>query len=58
MQKFMSTYLGFGSFRTARRTIQGYGAMHMIRKGQLTGAAKGDVLAQNYAIRQMLGLTA
>jgi hypothetical protein len=28
----------------------------MIQKGQLTGAAKENVLVQNYAIRQMFGL--
>ncbi len=27
--------LGFYSFETARRTLQGYETMHMIRKGQL-----------------------
>jgi transposase-like protein len=50
--------LGFGSFRTARRTIQGYEAMHMIRKGQAEGGAKGDVLAQNCVMAQVCGLIA
>ena len=49
---------GFGSFRTARRTLRGYEAMHMIRKGQLVGIAKGDLLAQNRGIAQMFGLVA
>jgi hypothetical protein len=40
------------------RTIQGYEAMHMICKGQLPGGPKMDVLAQNRAIAQMLGLVA
>jgi IS6 family transposase len=43
---------------TARRTLQGYEAMHMIRKGQVEGIAKGDVLAQNRVIAQMFGLVA
>jgi hypothetical protein len=30
--------------------------MHMLRKGQIEGMAKGDVLAQNRAINQMFGL--
>jgi transposase-like protein len=47
--------LGFGSFRTAQRTLQGYEAMHMIRKGQLEGIAKGDVLAQNRFLAQVFG---
>jgi transposase, IS6 family len=50
--------LGFGSFDTAQRTLQGYEAMHMIRKGQLPESLKTDVLAQNRAIAQMFGLVA
>ncbi len=50
--------LGFGGFRTAQRTIQGYEVMHMFRKGQLEGAAKGEVLAQNHAIDQLFGVAA
>ena len=50
--------LGFGSFRTAQRTLRGYEAIHMIRKGQLEGIAKGDVLAQNRMIAQVFGLVA
>jgi len=50
--------LGFGSFPTAWRTLQGYEAMHMIRKGQLHGPSKGDVLAQNRIMAQMFGLAA
>jgi transposase-like protein len=50
--------LGFGSFDTPQRTLPGYEAMHMLRKGQLQGAAKGDVLAQNRVINQLFGLAA
>ena len=50
--------LEFGSYRTAWRTIQGYEAMHRIRKGQVEGIAKGDVLAQNRVIARMFGLVA
>jgi len=50
--------LGFGAFHTAQRTIQGYEAIHMIRKGQLEGIARGDVLAQNRVIKQLFGLAA
>jgi transposase, IS6 family len=50
--------LGFGAFATAQRTIQGYEAMHMLRKGQIEGVAKGDVLAQNRVINQLFGLAA
>jgi transposase, IS6 family len=50
--------LGFGAFLTAQRTIQGYEAMHMLRKGQLEGVTKRDVLAQNRVINQLFGLAA
>jgi len=50
--------LGFGTFSTARQTIQGYEAMHMLRKGQFKGIAKGDVLTQNQVINQLFGLVA
>ena len=38
--------LGFGSFRTARRTLAGYEAMAMIRKGQLHNIGGRDMQAQ------------
>jgi len=38
--------LGFFSFNTARRTIGGYEAMNMIRKGQVEGIGKGDIRGQ------------
>ncbi len=38
--------MGFGSFNTARRTLRGFEAMNMIRKGQVQGVAQGDVRTQ------------
>ena len=38
--------LGFFSFKTAGRTIKGYEAMHMVRKGQIEGVGKGDIQGQ------------
>jgi len=38
--------LGFGSFWTARRTIAGYEAMAMIRKGQVRNISGRDIKAQ------------
>jgi hypothetical protein len=32
--------------------------MHMLRKGQIKGIAKRDVLAQNRVINQLFGLVA
>jgi transposase, IS6 family len=37
---------GFFSFKTARRTIGGYDAMNMIRKGQIEGIGKGNIRGQ------------
>jgi transposase, IS6 family len=50
--------LGCGAFETAQRTIQGYEAIHMLRKGQCAGSTKGDILAQNRIIEQLFGLAA
>jgi IS6 family transposase len=38
--------LGFFSFKTAQRTIGGYEAMHMVRKGQVEGIGKSDIRGQ------------
>jgi transposase-like protein len=43
---------------TARRTIQGYEGMNMIRKGQIKGVEKGDVLGQISFIKEIFGLAA
>jgi transposase, IS6 family len=50
--------LGFGAVATAQRTIQGYEAMHRLRKGQREGITKRDVLAQNGVIARLFGLAA
>jgi transposase, IS6 family len=50
--------LGFGAFHTAQRTIQGYEAIPMVRKGQLEGVARRDVMAQNRVINQLFGWAA
>ncbi|EDX83041.1 hypothetical protein S7335_219 [Synechococcus sp. PCC 7335] len=47
--------LGFGSFNTARRTLKGYETMNMIRKGQIEGAEKGDVIGQLCFINGIFG---
>ena len=48
--------LGFASYPTAWRTIRGYETIHMIRKGQMEGAEKGDLKAQNAFIASLFGL--
>jgi hypothetical protein len=47
-----------GSFNTARRTIQGYEAMNMIRKGQIKDIEKGDVIGQISFINEIFGVAA
>ena len=47
--------LGFGSFNTARRTIRGYEAMHMIRKGQIKNVPKENIMGQISFINQIFG---
>jgi transposase-like protein len=44
---------GFREFQAARRTIQGYEAMHMIRKGQARRASGSDVRRQIQFINKL-----
>lgn len=50
--------LGFFSYPTAWRTLQGYEMMNMIRKGQIEGAEKGNIKAQNQFVDKLFGLVA
>ena len=50
--------MGFGSFNTARRTLRGYEAMNMIRKGQIEGVEKGDIKAQVELVSQIFPVAA
>ena len=50
--------LGFFSFETAQRTISGYETMNMIRKGQVKGVDKGNILEQVRLINSLFGLVA
>jgi transposase-like protein len=50
--------MGFGSFNSARRTLRGYEAMNMIRKGQIHGVEKGDILGQVEFVSQIFGVAA
>lgn len=49
--------MGFFSFPTAWRTLQGFEVMHMIRKGRVRCVAKGDVVAQMKFIHRIFGVT-
>ncbi len=50
--------LGFGSYQTAWRTLQGYEAMNQVRKGQVQGTTKGAIASQNCFIAAAFGLAA
>ena len=49
---------GFREFQAARRTIQGYEAAHMIRKGQIRWVAGNDLLRQIKFIDHLFDLAA
>jgi hypothetical protein len=46
------------SVEGACRTIEGYEAMHAIRKGQVRWVAKGDPVAQRQFIHTIFGIAA
>jgi IS6 family transposase len=46
VKRLINPGLGFGSFRTARRTLAGYEVMAMIRKGQIRNISGGDITVQ------------
>ena len=50
--------LGFFSFETAWRTLQGYEVMNMVRKGQMYGVEKGDIMGQVTFIGSLFGVAA
>jgi transposase-like protein len=58
IKRRVTASLGFRSFDGAQRTIQGYEAMHMIRKGQVRWLAKGDINEQVRFINITFGIAA
>jgi transposase, IS6 family len=50
--------MGFFSFESAWRTLQGYEVMHMIRKGQMRGVEKRDILGQVAFVSSLFGVAA
>jgi IS6 family transposase len=49
---------GFRAFQAARRTITGYEAINMMRKGQARWVSDDDVRRQNQFIDQLFELAA
>ena len=58
VKKRIAASLGFRSTEGACRTIEGYEAMHAIRKGQVRWVAKGDAVAQCQFIHSIFGIAA
>jgi hypothetical protein len=54
----LTSHKGFREFQAARRTIQGYEAIHMIRKGQARWVAGDDLLRQIQFIDSLFDLAA
>jgi len=46
------------TFKTAEATISGYESIHMIRKGQVEGVGRKDILAQKKFIDDLFGIAA
>ena len=58
IKKRITSSLGFRSVDGACRTIEGYEAMHAIRKGQVRWVAKGNSVAQCQFIHTVFGIVA
>ena len=58
IKKRITAGLGFRSVEGAWRTIEGYEAMHAIRKGQIRWLGQGDVVGQRQFIHGLFGITA
>jgi transposase, IS6 family len=50
--------LGFGGFWTARRTLAGFEAMAMIRKGQIRHIGRNDIQAQSSFVAGLFQIAA
>jgi len=57
-RKRITASLGFRSVDGAWRTIEGYEAMHMIRKGQIRRLGKEDAAGQRQFIHNLFGIAA
>ena len=58
IKRLINPEMRFTSFNTARRTLRGYEAMNMIRKGQIRGVGKEDILGQVEFVSQIFGVAA
>ena len=56
IKKRIVASLGFRSVDGALNTIEGYEAMHMIRKGQIRWLPKGDIVGQVRFVSHLFSL--
>jgi len=57
IKRLVKLGMGFFSFETAWRTLYGYEAMNMFRKGQIGGIGKGDSVKQATFIASLFGVS-
>ncbi len=58
VKRLVKPSMGFFSFKTAWNTLQGYERMNMLRKGQMHGVEKGNIVGQISFIANLFGLVA
>jgi len=58
IKRLVKPGMGFFSLETAWRTLQGYEAVNMLRKGQIRGVGKGDIMSQVTFIYGLFGVAA
>jgi transposase, IS6 family len=56
IKRLVTLGMGFFSFETAWRTLQGYEAINMLRKGQIRGVDKRDTMTQVAFIVSLFGV--
>ena len=56
IKRLVKLGMGFFSFESAWRTVKGYEAMHVLRKGQIHGIEKGDSMKQVAFITSLFGV--
>jgi IS6 family transposase len=58
IKRLIKPGLGFFSFQSAWRTLQGYEVMNLMRKGQMQGIGKEDSIGQVVFIASLFGIVA
>ena len=58
IKRRLNAQQGFREFQAARRTIQGYEVIHMMRKGQVRWVSGTDIRRQNQLINNVFELAA